>query len=454
MIEQENIEIIFDKKIVFNKKNSHYRFDGNNYFRDCDDVNYDSINICFEDYKTRKMIFCINLSNSCNLSCDYCFNKTKDGGHIPFETVKKFLELCFLTYPNMERYQIDLSGKGEPLLFLNTILKIKDYCDSISNKIKREVLLSFVCNGTLLNEHIANILQKKGILFGVSVDGTKHIHDLHRKDNLGLNTFTQIINNVRRIKENEYIGCATTITKDVFSLIDSIKELSQTFNTLSYKPARSGDLSLDNESLKKWIIEYKKLTRFLLDESRHGNHKYIKTLLNGDDYFGKFMKRIFLNQRCLIRCDAGIGRLSLNDDNKIYVCPSAYEFEEFIIGDIHSINRDKQSRIFDLLCKRNYCDKCNVKYICGGECLVEAKLSGGINSVMCEYKKILILLSIYLVESLKTDNYNEYINLLKFVMEIDKRNKIDIGLYNYLDEHPELNFVEGKKEYDKTQKQY
>ena len=41
--------------------------------------------------------------------------------------------------------------------------------------------MQLVSNGTLLNPIIIDILQKNGILFGVSLDGNELIHDKLRK---------------------------------------------------------------------------------------------------------------------------------------------------------------------------------------------------------------------------------------------------------------------------------
>ena len=138
--------------------------------------------ISLENYNPSFATFCINISNACNLKCDYCFNQNKNGTSLKFEDIKDYLDLCFESFPNKDKYFIDLSGKGEPLLFLSLIFKIKEYCDTISNKLQREVLVSFVTNGVLLTKKLANSLQDKGILFGVSIDGNRKIHNKHSKD--------------------------------------------------------------------------------------------------------------------------------------------------------------------------------------------------------------------------------------------------------------------------------
>ena len=129
--------------------------------------------------------FCIDVSDACNLCCDYCFNKNKSGRTIDSKTAISYLEKMFDKYPNGEKYFVDMSGKGEPLLALKTILEIATWCKKKQDEIRAEVLPQFVCNGTLLTPSIAKTLQDNGILFGVSLDGNKDIHDKHRKDAFG-----------------------------------------------------------------------------------------------------------------------------------------------------------------------------------------------------------------------------------------------------------------------------
>lgn len=448
-------ERVFDKIIYINSVNGNFSVKEEDLINDYRSLNYDLIKYELENYQNSFATFCINLSNACNLRCDYCFNDNKDGKSISLEDVRIFLDTCFKTFPHKDKYFVDVSGKGEPLLFLDKILQIKDYCVEISNRIKKEVLVSFVCNGTLLSTEIANVLQKKGILFGVSLDGNEVIHNLHRKTNKGEDTYNTIINNVKAIKHHEYIGAATTLTKDVFSLVDSIKELGEIFQTIGYKPARDCDSSFDEDSIDKWLIEYDKLTAFLIDECiNKSNDKYIKILLNGDDYFGKFIKRILTKQRAHIRCDGGLSRVSLNDDNNVYICPSAFNYNEFKIGDIKEINKEDQRKIFNEQIEKDGCFNCSVKYLCGGECLIEKRLSNGNNRLMCKYKKHLILLSIYFALTLIERNYPMFIHISNFARSTLVRYKKDEELDNFLKEHPEYSFTKGKEIFDNLYKKY
>ena len=447
-------EKILDKVIFINRGNGNFSTNELDLTNDYYALNYDLMNYQLENYQNTVGTFCINLSNACNLKYDYCFNDKKDGRSISLEKVFKFLDTCFSSFPHKDKYFVDVSGKGEPLLFLEKILEIKNHCVEISNKINKEILVSFVCNGTLLSKEVAKILQKNEILFGVSLDGNEYIHNLHRKTIKDEDTYDTIINNVKNIEHHDYVGCATTLTSDVFSLVDSVKELSEIFKTIGYKPARNCFSAFNSQSIDKWLIEYDKLTLFLIDECLKGNDKYIKVLLNGDDYFAKFIKRILTGIRGHIRCDGGLSRFSLDDNDNVYICPSAFGMEEFKVGNIEKIDKEKQRKIFDEQIRKEECGTCSVKYLCGGECLIEKRLVNGNNPLMCKYKKHLILLAMYFAITMIDKDYDMFMNIRNFALSTSIRYKKNQELYKFLEDHPEYNFTEGKKVFDNLYKKY
>lgn len=447
---------IFDKTIYLDGATGIFAFDSEtfNQLLSKNNTIFDSLKPNFYECNTSSVTFCINISNACNLRCDYCFNQTKDDKSILLSDAFAFLNTCFKTFPNKEKYFVDLSGKGEPLLFLKKIIEIKKYCESKSNEIKREVLVQFVCNGTLLDALTADILQKNGILFGVSLDGNKYIHDKHRKTKDGDATFNKILQNINSILHHEYVGVACTLTNDVFSLTESMIELSKTFNTISYKPCRNCEFAIDNCSIDEWLESYNELIVFLKNQTIRGNLKYIKTILNGDDYLGKFIKRIVLRQRNIIRCDAGIGRFTLDDDGYVYACPASCKNQTLRVGTKDKLYLDKVSLLFSNQIRKDGCQKCDFRNICGGECQVEQIFSKGINKVMCKYKSHLVLLAIYFVNEVAENNSLSFEEIYNFCIDVDNRRRLDNHLQEFLAKHPEYSFVEGKKIYDKIVHKY
>ncbi|MBD5131584.1 MAG: radical SAM protein [Clostridiales bacterium] len=244
---------------------------------------------------------CLHISESCNLNCKYCFKKI--GGELGLDDIKRFVDCVMQVYPNADRYIIDMSGAGEPLLHKELALQIAKYCNSLSDRYLREFLPTFVTNGVLLTPDTVKELQSAGILFGVSLDGTKENHDKNRIFHNGKGSYDVVTNNIKAIEHNDYVGLAMTYTDG--NLLESFLSMSKLLPTISMKPVRYTDGELDIQAV---CDRYDKLVKFLLDETLSGDKKYIYSVINGDDYFGKFLKRTLLGRNVYGRCDAGIGR--------------------------------------------------------------------------------------------------------------------------------------------------
>lgn len=185
----------------------------------------------------------------------------------------------------------------------------------------------------------------------------------------------------------------------------------------------------------------------MLSETTKGNLEYIATLLNGDDYFGKFLLRTILGKKVTTRCDAGIGRFSLAPDGCIYVCPGAIDIEELVIGSLEDgINYDVRDKFWEHLTKRVRCEDCFARFVCGGECMVSSYYAANViykvDDVMCELKKFLYKLSLLFYKFIYQTNNFEQIH--KACIEKNKRFEEDIRFSKILDDNPDVSFMELK----------
>lgn len=391
--------------------------------------------------------FCIDISDECNLNCDYCFNKHKSGQHISFEIAIKYLERMFKVFPDGKKYFIDLSGKGEPLFHLKEIVQIADWCKRKQDEIRVEVLPQLVCNGTLLTKEVAKILQKHRVLFGVSLDGNEHIHDMHRKYKNGNGSYSTIISNIKQIRHRDYIGCAITLTNDIFSLTDSVTQLATVFKTISYRPAR-GEYGFDQNGVKKWIKEYDILSMKIIEDIKNNNCSILLPLMNGDDFFGRYLCRAFGKQITINRCDAEISRFALDLDGNIYGCPAMTTNKELSLKML-SKNNSKNT----LLKSAEMCVSCDFKIFCGGECKVEY-YKYGIRKKLCLFKKHLILLANYIQLICEKENPKLEQFLENFVQEKMKRFTTNKELIAFLEKHPKYSFSKGKAIFDRQHRKY
>lgn len=149
------------------------------------------------------------------------------------------------------------------------------------------------------------------------------------------------------------------------------------------------------------------------------------------------------------RCDASISRFSCDLDGNIYPCSAATCDSIFVLKE-----RLKQVFKENLIAQVNRCLDCPFKKMCGGECLIEVAYNHGINPIMCQFKRHLILLTTYLELTCWNKNPDLYSKLQAFSIEKQRRYQKDPNLYQFLSNHPELNFVEGKKQFDNEVKRY
>ena len=191
----------------------------------------------FPMYKT--VTFCLEHTCSCNLNCNYCFNKNKYSKYTIFDIgYKNLLDNLFRTFKECDKYFIDLSSDAEPLTNIDFIKDLLCYVDIKQEEIRKEINVSFVTNGTLLNEKVVNFLQNNGVIFGISLDGDKNTHDKHRRFLNGSPTYNLIMKNVKLIKNKEFLGVAVTLTNSIFDLTKTIINLNKYFSTISIKFAR------------------------------------------------------------------------------------------------------------------------------------------------------------------------------------------------------------------------
>jgi len=445
--------LVHGKIVFFNPKNGVFSFDKSDVEESIGISLFDPPEFSADLYST--VTICLQVSNACNFACDYCFNHTKSSIFMAFDDAKKVLDRMFIKFKNAEKFFVDVSGSGEPLLCFSLILDINNYCKKMSNKLRKEVLVMFVTNGLLLTDENVALLQENGILFGVSVDGCKKVHDAHRRTASGSATFELVMKNVQGIADRQYIGCAVTLTKVQFPLLETIEDLLHVFSTISIKPVRSMFYGFDDAAVDFWIGEYDRLCTYLLAQATKGDYKMAQALLNGDDYFGKFLLRGILDLKAYNRCDAGSGRISFDASGNSWCCPAANGIGELSLGKEWTVDDESCKKLYQKSVGATPCKCCEFRYFCGGECFVELFFhSWNPNKTMCRFNQALIKLALFFTCEIETSIPRAFYFLSAFCEAKIVRLKKDKTLDAFLSQNPTLSFVEGKRRYDLLHPKY
>lgn len=405
----------------------------------------------------------LHASSKCNMNCKYCFMQQRPDVNITIDEAKRFIDFIIYKFPNADKFIVNPTGSGEPLLRMNFMIDLAKYCHDKSNEILKEVLPMFVTNGMLLTPENVKHLQSAGFIFGISIDEYEEIHDQNRLNKRNQGTYKEIINNVKHIKHREYFGVAATLTTDKMDLVKTVKTLGKYFSTISIKPVRSFDKNLEGineENIEEIKHQYTKLYQLILKKTLKGQLDYLGMLLNGDDYFGKFILRVILNHKVSTRCDAGLGRFSLTPNKKVIACPGSIDIKEMELGTLEEgISEEKVNALWQILSQRKHCQNCEARFVCGGECMVVSyyknKKLDTVDETMCKLKKHLFELAIKLKFELLLHNERLFKTIYDGCQEKVNRFKKDDDLIKTLEKlDGKYTFMELKKIKDENIEKY
>lgn len=167
--DSETINMLSDKGIYINDESA-------------DDNALTVLRSAYQDVVGKIKMMYLILTNSCNLNCSYCFLENnpyynEKRSHMS-EDIAMLAASKYCTYiqnNGIKSPLIVLYG-GEPLINFETIKKVIGY---ISENVENPQY-SLITNGTLLTDEICSFLKKYNVNVGISIDGTKELHDKNR----------------------------------------------------------------------------------------------------------------------------------------------------------------------------------------------------------------------------------------------------------------------------------
>ena len=170
----------------------------------------------------------------CNMQCSYCYYLNADNGTAPPHMSDEILETYIRSYMNA------VSGKvisftwhgGEPTLaglefFRKAVALQKKYLPS-----GKECWNNLQTNGLYLDDTWCRFLKENRFDVGISIDGTRFIHDLYRHDTGGKPTYQRVADTVNRLKKHGIKpDLLCTVTSDTATNGKAVYEALRRFNT-------------------------------------------------------------------------------------------------------------------------------------------------------------------------------------------------------------------------------
>lgn len=187
----------------------------------------------------------LNTSLDCNLCCWYCYETHAQKTNMSLELVKNILlhlEIKSQADP-FKILELSFFG-GEPLLNYKAIKALLEGVKMLSERFDFDIHLTFVTNGTLINQKYVELLKEFKVRFQITIDGNKDTHNNTRKYKsklLGTDSYGRIMDNLKLLNEQE---AEFYFIVRVNYETDTLKSISKLMADLEFLDKRRTALSL------------------------------------------------------------------------------------------------------------------------------------------------------------------------------------------------------------------
>jgi uncharacterized protein len=190
----------------------------------------------------------LNLTNQCNLSCQYCYEFGADKVATPegkpkfmdFETAKASVDFLLQQSAGRKSIHVTFFG-GETLMNFPLLKQVVTYANRQAADNGRHIDFSLTTNATLLTPAIIEFLSTNRIGVTVSMDGNKEMHDKLRVFANGRGSYDIIAPKVRELIQNHRtrpIAARVTLTSGVTDVVKIFRHLKQDlgFHEVGFAP--------------------------------------------------------------------------------------------------------------------------------------------------------------------------------------------------------------------------
>jgi uncharacterized protein len=323
--------------------------------------------------------------SACNLNCDYCFFLKKEqlypgstfrmSDDVHEAYIKQLLEAH-----QVPQVTVAWQG-GEPTLMGLDFFRRSVELQKKYQKPGTSIENTFQTNGILLDDEWCRFFHENNFLVGLSLDGPKELHDTFRKDKGGHGTFEKVMKALRLLQKHKVeFNILCTINSenadhplDVYRFFrDDAQAQYIQFIPIVERVNESGnqegdkvtDRSVRPEQFGRFLVE-------VFDEwiKRDVGRTFV---LNIDGALAGWLGRA--GTVCILGATCGEG-MAMEHNGDLYCCDHFVE-PRHLLGNIMKtpmielVASEKQQRFgrdkLDTL--PGYCRKCDVRFVCNGEC--------------------------------------------------------------------------------------
>jgi uncharacterized protein len=325
----------------------------------------------------------MNLTNQCNLSCQYCYEFGADKLATP-EGKPKFMDVetaktsvDFLLSQSGDRRSIHITFfGGETLMNFPLLKEVVAYGNRRAAEAGRHIDFSLTTNATLLTPAIIEFLSDNNIGVTVSMDGPKEMHDHLRVFANGRGSYDIIEPKVRALIQNHRtrpITARVTLTSGVSDVIRIFRHLKQDlgFAEVGFAPVTTSPdqlYAINATGMDSVLDQFHTLAEEYLEHALRGESHGFS---NVSDTLAELCQGVNKSHPC----GAGLGLLGVGPSGDIAPCHRFVDSDAHALGHISTgINREKQADFLNRghIDSKYDCHTCWARPLCAGGCHHEA----------------------------------------------------------------------------------
>lgn len=329
----------------------------------------------------------LNIAQSCNLSCTYCYaDEGRFQGQPRFMPVEVALRAIdrLIDGAAGRRVTVGFIG-GEPFLNREVMHRGVEYARERASEQGCTVGFSVTTNGTLLKEDDIRLLRENGFAVSVSLDGSAALNDRHRRARHGESGFQKAIESLRPLLEDPgkaRIAARATITRDDLRVAERVEALAEAgFAEIGVSPLRTGP----NASL---VLRGQDWEQLLKEMIRAAEREWRCVRQDGGFRFSNLaiaLKQLHAGSAKPLPCGSAANYVSVSAEGGYFTCHRTIDDGRFSLGTADTgLSKARRESFLSArhVDRQEPCRTCWARYLCGGGCHAEV-LSAGRSG--CDY---------------------------------------------------------------------
>lgn len=325
----------------------------------------------------------MNLTNQCNLSCQYCYEFGEDKISTPegkkkfmdWETAKSSVDFLLTQSEGRRSVHITFFG-GETLMNFPLLRSVIDYSKARAAERSVSIDFSLTTNATLLTPAIIDYLAENRVGVTVSLDGPREMNDKFRIFANGRGSYDVIAPKVRDLLARHHtrpIAARVTMTSqamDVFKIYRHLKH-DLGFHEVGFAPVTTSPdrlYSIDEPGMNDVFAQFGELAQEYLEFALRGE-------LHGFSNVSDTLAELHQGVNKSHPCGAGLGLIGVGPSGDLAPCHRFVDSDQHAVGNVFSgLDKKKQSAFLDRgnIQTKLACHTCWARPLCAGGCHHEA----------------------------------------------------------------------------------